>query len=76
MPLDPYDDTCLVTLPILCQASVLEEFNIGKRDIAQIYLSPSSYHNAFEEELILCNFVRSDHQFAGSDLTASDDSDH
>ncbi|KAL7538057.1 LOW QUALITY PROTEIN: hypothetical protein ACHAXR_008252 [Thalassiosira sp. AJA248-18] len=51
---DPYADTALA--PTNPDSKVVDEFGITRRDIAQIYVSPHPYHDAFEEDLDLRRF--------------------
>jgi len=52
--------------------TVLSEFNIGKKDMAMVYLSPNPYHEAFEEQLGLKRFSSDKHPTAGICLTHYD----
>lgn len=49
-------------------AKVLEEFNIGQRDIAQVYLSTTPFAESFEEEINLRYRGKPDHPTAGLSL--------
>ncbi|KAL7529031.1 hypothetical protein ACHAXR_002756, partial [Thalassiosira sp. AJA248-18] len=53
--------------------SILEEFEIDKDVMANIYLSPDPYHNAFPETLDLRRFDSTRTPNAGMSFTSSDD---
>ena len=52
--------------------TVLSEFNIGKKDMAMVYLSLNPYHEAFEEQLDLKRFSFNKHPTTGICLTHHD----
>ena len=53
--------------------TVVDEYNITKKDLAQIYISPHPYDDAFEEELPLATYKAADHPTAGMEFDLVDD---
>jgi hypothetical protein len=52
-------------LPLNCAAEHVVDFDIGKQDMAVIYMSPSPYHDAFLQTMDLRKFDLSNHATAG-----------
>ena len=59
---EPYAGTALQSNS---DGDVVEEYGITRRDMAQVYISPHPYDDAFEEELMLRNFNSDVHPTAG-----------
>ncbi len=49
----------------------MAEFDISRKDMAMIYLSPDPYYDAFEHSLDLCKFDIATHATAGLSLLES-----
>eukprot|EP00986_Skeletonema_menzelii_P015723 scaffold12494_cov159-Skeletonema_menzelii.AAC.1 len=54
-------------------ARLLDEYNIGKRDLAQVYLSTTPFAESFEEEIILRYRGSKPHATAGLSFLVRDD---
>ena len=59
---EPYAGTALQSN---ADGDVVEEYGITRRDMAQVYISPHPYDDAFEEELMLRDFDSDRHPTAG-----------
>ena len=68
--LDQYKGTVLETFNP--DGSVVEEYHISVKDVAQIYVSPHPYHAAFEEEVLLRRYDEAKHPTAGLRLKVVD----
>jgi hypothetical protein len=69
---DPVVDAAAPLPPKRLEHDMILEHDIGKRDVEMVYLSPSSYNDAFEEELDLRRFLPASSPTAGLECSLRD----
>jgi hypothetical protein len=71
MTMNPYQGTCVE--PRIQRLSIIDDMRLDRGEtFAQVYLSPSAYHEAFEEEIDIRRWTNIDHHTAGLTLIQKD----